>query len=188
MNNIWQNHPKVNRCVDELCRGGVIAYPTEAVWGLGCHPYNESAVATILAIKSRPWHKGLILVAGDMQQVDFLTHDLTPLQKDILRDSWPGHTTWLIEHRNRVPWFVVGRHETVAVRVSTHPIIQALCKKFGGPIVSTSANPAGHEPARDNVKARKYFNRFPVTFCAGRVGKNANPSTIKHLHTGETLR
>ena len=184
----WSRHPKVNRCVDVICNGGVIAYPTEAVWGLGCHPFCESAVAEILALKQRPWQKGLIIVAGSLEQVSFLTHDLTPLQQDILEDSWPGHITWLIEHKNRLPWFITGEHRTVAVRVSAHPVVRGLCQAFGGPIVSTSANPAGFLPAKTGMHARKYFFNTGVEFCAGAIGANLQPSMIKNLYTGETLR
>ena len=183
----WRNHPRIGYCVDALCSGGVIAYPTEAVWGLGCHPFCESAVAQILALKKRPWHKGLILVAGDISQVEFLTYDLPAAQQDTLNQTWPGHISWLLEHKDRIPQIVHGRHTTVAVRVSTHPVIKSLCALFGGPIVSTSANPAGLEPARNVVTAKKYF-RNQVVFAPGQVGAQSTPSKIKNLQTGEIVR
>ncbi len=184
----WRFHPKIGFCVDTLCVGGVIAYPTEAVWGLGCHPFCESAVTDILYLKKRPWRKGLILVAGSIEQVEFLIHDIPALQQDTLAQSWPGHITWLIEHKNRIPEIVHGEHSTVAVRVSTHPIITALCDLFGGPIVSTSANPAGLEPAKTVTRARKYFSSKHVVFAPGQIGKQKNPSIIKNLQTGEQIR
>ena len=184
----WLNHPGVGDCAEHLRRGQVIAYPTEAVWGLGCDPFNEEAVLKILSIKKRPWQKGLILIAGDMSQVEFLLQDLSTSEREQLEQTWPGHNTWLMKHHGLIPWYVCGTHDTVAVRVTVHPVVKALCEQFGGPIVSTSANPAGLPPARNGTKARQYFSREGINFCPGVVGSQASPSTIKNLHTGETLR
>ena len=83
--------------------GGVVAYPTEAVWGLGCDPWNEEAVYRLLALKERPMHNGLILVADDIGQFDFLLDDLPEIWQERLAGSWPGPNTWLVPHQNRLP-------------------------------------------------------------------------------------
>src|SRR5688572_25705866 len=125
--------------------GGVIAYPTEAVWGLGCDPFDEAAVARLLAIKQRDVAKGLILVAGERAQFDDLL-DWSTLPAERLaavEASWPGPNTWIVPATARVPRWITGAHHGVAVRVSAHPLVAALCGKLGGPLVSTSANRAG---------------------------------------------
>lgn len=191
-NKIHSANPYLHQHAYALAAGAVLAYPTEAVWGLGCDPFDEQAVNTILQLKSRAVSKGVILIAGDMSQVNFLLHDLSPEHKQQLKDTWPGPHTWLVPHNNRVPHFVHGDFDTVAVRVSAHPTVQALCQRFGGPIVSTSANPQGLPEARTQLKARSYFahNRFGHTlhYCSGSVGKAVKPSKIQHLLTGEIIR
>lgn len=181
-------NPKLSFCVEALRLGEVIAYPTEAVWGLGCDPFNEAAVAQVLRIKRRAPEKGLILAASDISQFDFLLHDLPPEQLAKLRSSWPGHNTWLVPHHGRVLPILSGQHDTIALRVSAHPIVVALCRKFGRPIVSTSANPQGLPPALNATKVRRYFAYERIYLAPGRVGQAQRPSTIRDLRTGEVIR
>lgn len=178
---------RIHQLAINMACGDVIAYPTEAVWGLGCDPFNGAAVAKILALKKRSVKKGVILIAGDIQQIDFLIRDLPPEQHQKLIASWPGPYTWLIPHHHRVPYFIHGNFDTVAVRVSNHPTVRALCKAFGGPIVSTSANPQGLAPATTALRARSYFGTR-IRYCPGVVGKNKTPSQIQNLLTGEIIR
>ncbi len=179
--------PRLRQAISVLRAGGVIAYPTEAVWGLGCAYDNQHGVARILQLKSRSPKKGLILVAADINQFDFLLEDLDPQVCGPLRASWPGPTTWLVPHRNRLPDWISGEHNTVALRVSNHPTVQALCRGFGGPLVSTSANPQGARPARFGFQARRYFGES-VFYVPGRVGASARPSQIRDLSTGAVIR
>ncbi|MFL0800987.1 MAG: threonylcarbamoyl-AMP synthase [Agarilytica sp.] len=179
---------KLQRCVEALAQGEVIAYPTEAVWGLGCDPFNHQAVSKILALKSRPEKKGLILVAAKIAHFEFLLDGLQPDRREMLEMSWPGHTTWLVPHKHRVPHILSGQHDTIALRVSEHPIIQGLCNYFGGPIVSTSANPQGLRPATSQFKARHYFAKKRVIFAPGQVGAASKPSKIVDLTTGTVIR
>jgi len=165
----------------------VCAYPTEAVWGLGADPYNASAVSRILELKKRPVAKGLILVGADIGSFKHLLQGLPKAQIEALENSWPGPNTWLVPHRGKIPAWVVGEHKTVAIRVSDHPVVKSLCKQVGGCIVSTSANPAGHRPAKTQVQARKYFGRR-VIYCPGEIGTEVRPSTIRNLETGKILR
>lgn len=133
--------------VTALRSGGVIAYPTEAVWGLGCDPDNDEAVAHLLRLKQRDPAKGLILVAGSIAQFAPWLEGL-PLELHApLAASWPGPNTWLVPDNGRTHALVRGAHDSVALRVSDHPGVIELCEAFGGPIVSTSANRAG-EPRR----------------------------------------
>jgi L-threonylcarbamoyladenylate synthase len=174
--------------VRELRTGGVIACPTEAVWGLSCDPQNEDAVNRLLFLKSRPVAKGLILVAAHQDQVEFLLSGLSPEQRQLLSDSWPGPATWLIPHGGRVPGWVSGEHSTVAVRVSSHPAVSALCAAWGGPLVSTSANPAGARPAVETYQVRRYFGDSLHYLLPGRVGAALRPTTIRDLCSGQIIR
>ncbi|WP_188152042.1 L-threonylcarbamoyladenylate synthase [Teredinibacter waterburyi] len=185
---IYNAHPAIHNACRELLRGGVIAYPTEAVWGLGCDPNNSHALERVLQLKRRHWSKGLILVAATIDQVEFLLDGISTSQRAQLEASWPGPNTWLVPHRQRVSQQLCGDHDTIAVRVSSHPVVKALCEQVGGPIVSTSANPQGLSPARSTTQARRYFGRQGVVFAPGVVGPQKTPSIIRDLTTGAILR
>lgn len=178
---------KIAQAVAALAAGKVIAYPTEAVWGLGCDPFNHAAVMELLELKQRSPDKGLILVAGHMQQFDFLLDPLSDAQRKRLQASWPGPTTWLVPHCQHVPQWVSGRYDTVALRVSDHPLVRELCNNFGGPLVSTSANPQGLQPARNSLRVRSYFGRH-VKIVPGSLGTRKNPSEIRDLASGRIVR
>ncbi|MCL7461395.1 Sua5/YciO/YrdC/YwlC family protein [Pseudomonas sp. NW5] len=167
--------------------GGVIAYPTEAVWGVGCDPWNADAVERLLALKQRPVEKGLILVAAERAQFDFLLDDLPVDWLAPLEDSWPGPNTWLVPHQGRLPAWITGRHDSVALRVSDHPGVQALCR-LTGPLVSTSANPAGRPAARSRLRIAQYFGARLDAVLGGELGGRRNPSLIRDLRTGAVLR
>lgn len=174
--------------VNALRQGGVIACPTEAVWGLSCDPANEDAVERLLALKSRPVEKGLIVVAADQAQLECLLSGLSPEHRQTLSDSWPGPATWLLPHRGLMPDWVTGMHSTVAVRVSRHPVVSQLCAAWGGPLVSTSANPAGARPAREAYQVRRYFGDRLDYVLPGRVGAAARPTVIRDLFSGQIIR
>ena len=168
--------------------GGVVACPTEAVWGLSCDPDSAYAVRRLLRLKRRPVEKGLILVAASQAQLGFLLADLPEDQRARLEDSWPGPNTWLVPHRGRVEPWIHGEHNTVAVRVSAHPVVRALCQAWGGPLVSTSANPAGSQPPRAAFQVRRYFGETLDYVLPGHVGGADRPSQIRDLATDTLLR
>ena len=174
--------------LEAVAAGGVVACPTEAVWGLSCDPANEAAVLRLLALKQRPVSKGLILVAASEEQLGFLLADLSAGQRRRLSDSWPGPVTWLVPHRNRVAPWVRGVHDTVAVRVSAHPVVRALCLAWGAPLVSTSANPGGARPPVAAFQVRRYFGERLDAILSGSVGGAGRPTVIRDLATGRVVR
>lgn len=179
----------IENAVTHLLNGGVIAYPTEGVWGLGCDPFDEDAVMRILALKKRPVEKGLILIASDVAQVAALVDALTPEQRDTVLATWPGPTTWLLpDPAQLVPGWIKGKFATVAVRVSAHPGVVQLCRGFGGPIVSTSANPADAPPATSRVRVMTWFGGKLDYVVPGRLGGQRGPSTIRDLHSAQPIR
>lgn len=172
-----------------LVMGGVIAYPTEAVWGLGCDPWNEAAVYRILQLKQRPMHKGLILVASQWSHFQPLVEALTAAQIEQLNATWPGPTTWLMpDPQAWVPPWIKGQHKSVALRVSAHPLVARLCDRFGGPIVSTSANLAGRQPARSRLHILRTFGDQLNYVVSGELGQSKHPSQVKDLVSGQIIR
>lgn len=176
-----------------LKQGKVLAYPTEAVWGLGCDPYNEHAFAEILRLKQRPIEKGVILLAAHVQQVEHLLVPLTMEMRTQVIASWQNRrpneraTTWLLPAHASIPSWIKGNHPKVAVRVTTHPVCVALCHAFDGFVVSTSANPAGLEPARSLQEAHQYF-ASDVNYLNGDLGLSQEPSRILDAVTGQIIR
>jgi L-threonylcarbamoyladenylate synthase len=173
-----------------LRRGGVIAYPTEAVWGLGCDPRDEAATLRLLALKQREVDKGLILIAANEAQlapfVDF--ESLDEAQRATVRASWPGPNTWIVPASNGAPGWITGEHDGIAVRVTAHPGVIALCEAFGGAIVSTSANRAG-------LPAAAAFDALDPAIVAGvdavlqgETGGLGRPSAIRDARDGRRLR
>lgn len=173
---------------DVLAAGGVVACPTEAVWGLSCNPQDPLAVARVLSLKGRPVAKGLILVAASEGQLEFLLGQLGEQERRTLSASWPGPATWLVAHHQRVPDWIHGDHDTVAVRVSDHPVVRALCTAWGGPLVSTSANRAGARPPRERFQVQRSFGDRLDYYLPGQVGRSARPSTIRDLVSGQIVR
>lgn len=178
---------RVQQAAREIRAGAVIAYPTEAVWGLGCDPWNEDAVYRLLALKSRPVDKGLILVADNIRQFDFLFEDFPQDWIDRMASTWPGPNTWLVPHQNLLPEWVTGVHDTVALRVSDHPQVRDLCSLVG-PLISTSANPQGRPPARTRLRIEQYFRGQVDLVLGGSLGGRKNPSVIRDLATGNVVR
>jgi len=169
--------------------GGVIAYPTEAVWGLGCDPWNPEAVHRILALKQRPVDKGVILIGATPAQFAPLLAPLSPEQKALLDASWPGPHTWLIpDPEGWVPDWVRGQFDTVAVRVSAHPVVAALCQAAGHPIVSTSANLAGQAPLLTAEAVQAQFGTMLDVVVQGATGGQKTPSKIQDLRSGKLVR
>lgn len=177
----------LDAAVTSLRDGGVIAYPTEAVWGLGCDPDNGEALASLIRLKQRDPAKGLILIAGDIAQLEPWLAGLDKLDRQRLAASWPGPNTWLVPDNGRSKPLLRGEHASVALRVSDHPGVIALCAAFGGPLVSTSANRAGEPPALDAATVRHYFGDA-VHVLDGPLGGLSRPSTIRDLRSGEVLR
>lgn len=184
----WSLNPRVQFAARQMRRGGVVAYPTEAVWGLGCDPFDEMAVLRLLELKDRPMEKGVILIAAHLRMFEPLLEGLDDLQLQRLKNSWPGPNTWLVPHWNRVPAWISGKFPSVALRVTDHPVAVGLSRAFGGPIVSTSCNPAGLAPARTIDQVRRYFGGQLDAITSGQVGARANPSEIRDLLTGQIVR
>ena len=174
--------------VEQLKAGQVIAYPTEAVYGLGCDPTNESAVRKILTLKGRPESAGLVLIASDYSQLLPWIADTPDHLVAKARQAWPGPVSWLFPRADSVPDYVAGKHPTVAVRITAHQPSRDLCEAFGSALISTSANHTSAEPARSAGEVESYFGRSLGGILAGDLGDGSKPSEIRDLATGAIIR
>lgn len=171
----------------ELRRGAVVACPTEAVWGLSCDPLNERAVSALLALKQRPVGKGLILVAAHLDQLAYYIEPPSRMALRRARDTWPGPATWVFPASPYTPAWITGDHDTVAVRVTAHPVLAALCTRFGGALVSTSANRSGQPPCRTVTGVRLRLDAR-LRVVPGATGGRDAPTPIREAATGHLLR
>ena len=175
----------INRAADTLLGGGIIAYPTEGVFGLGCMPDDLEAVVQLLRIKKRDPAKGLILIASDKSQLrDWLAGDVGQLP-----DPDSSHpVTWIAQASARVASLVRGDHATIAVRLTTNPTAAAICSAVDSPIVSTSANFSGQGVVRNHLVLRRKFGACVDYIVPGECGPASGPSEIRDLATGTILR
>lgn len=186
MNNNLQRDA-IAAAIDVLNEERVIAYPTEAVFGVGCDPDSETAVMRLLELKQRPVDKGLILIAANYEQLKPYIDDtmLTDVQRETIFPL-AGPVTFVFPAPATTPRWLTGRFDSLAVRVTDHPLVVALCRAYGKPLVSTSANLSGLPPCRTVDEVRAQFGAaFPVVLVKrGRL----NPSEIRDALTGELFR
>lgn len=180
----WQLH----QIVRLFRSGGIISYPAEAVWGLGCDPLNADAVSRLLALKGRMAGKGFILVASSLEQLQDYLLPLSSSIQDKVDRFWPGPVTLLLPARDDVPWWLKGQYQQLAVRVSTHPVIKKLCDAWNGPMISTSANLSGRHPAMNIHQVRRYFGNELDAIIPGELDKPGRPTPIIDIATDRVLR
>lgn len=190
MPTIFTQH-QLDAACEVLRGGGVLAYPTEAVFGLGCDPHNERAVSALFAIKRRDPRQGFLVIASEVSQLAELV-DWTlipPTLLDVIGSSWPGPCTWIVPRKASVPPWFVGTHSGIAVRVTAHPVARALSNRFGGSLISTSANLHGQRPA---TSLPHVLLQFPGDVLGGVVdaplGSLSQPTPIRNALTGAHVR
>ncbi|HEX7079792.1 MAG TPA: L-threonylcarbamoyladenylate synthase [Gammaproteobacteria bacterium] len=179
---------RVKRAARCVRAGGVVAYPTEAVYGIGCLPDDAEAVRRVLRIKRRSWRKGVLLVGANVEQLArYAVIDASPHLEEILA-SWPGPHTWVLPARRRTPAWITGGRRTVAVRLTAHSISRALCCRAGSALVSTSANRSGRPPLRSALAVRRALGAELDDVLDGPLGGLSSPTTIRDGMTGRVLR
>lgn len=182
------SHVLLDKATRVLLAGGLIAYPTEAVYGLGCLPERGDTVQRLLIAKRRSWRKGLTLIAASLEQLEPLVVWPEGDMRRAVLDSWPGPFTWVLDARPGVPQLLSGGRDTLAVRITDHPLASELCRRTGGPLVSTSANRAGRPPLRRALQVRREFGSELDYVLAGRLGGLEQPTAIRDGRTGALLR
>ena len=178
------NGAALRRAAQVIRRGGIVAYATEGVFGLGCDPRNRRAVERLLKLKRRKQAKGLIVIAAHSGQLKPYVRELPAAALA----SWPGPHTWLVQASSSAPDWITGKHNRIAVRVTAHPQAAALCRVAGMAIVSTSANRGGQPPARNWREARAHFGNKVDFILRGRVQQGGRVSTITDAITGNIVR
>ncbi|MDT3705749.1 MAG: Sua5/YciO/YrdC/YwlC family protein [Thiobacillus sp.] len=170
-----------------LRRGGLIAYPTESCYGLGCDPRNPRALQRLVRLKGRSAAKGLLLIADHFKRLQPFVRPLSAADRARMQRSWPGPVTWVVPASSACPPLLTGGRPTIAVRVTAHPGAARLCRLLGMALVSTSANKSGRRPAKTAAECRRIFGPR-IRVIAGRIGPRRRPSTLIDLATGTVLR
>ena len=176
----------LQQAVSRLQTGGVIAYPTEGVWGLGCLWTDEDAIKEILRLKQRPLEKGMIVLCAKLSDIEAFLLPLSTEHQQQIAQHYPHPVTWILPCKSSVPESVRGQHNSIAVRFSRHPQVQELCAAVG-PIISTSANPTGLAAAMSAEDVRQYFNDQLSYILPGELGGYSKPSEIRTLD-GQRVR
>ncbi|MGH8223585.1 MAG: L-threonylcarbamoyladenylate synthase [Woeseiaceae bacterium] len=176
----------LKRAASILRAGGVVAYPTEGVYGLGCLPSIGAAVERVLAIKQREPKLGLILIAAEPAQLEGWIAD--DVDAGRLESTATKPVTWIVRAADDVPWHIRGEHSGIAVRVTAHPVAAALCRAAGSALVSTSANLSGQSPTRNPWVLRRSFGSLVDFIVPGRCGEACGASEIRDFESGKVLR
>lgn len=179
---------KLDQAARCIVGGGVVAYPTEAVYGIGCLPTDDEALDRIVRIKRRDARKGLIVVAANFEQLERLAEFPHGKVLDEIRASWPGPVTWVVPARPGVSPLLTGGRASLAVRISDHPIVRQLCRRTGSALVSTSANLSGRRPAVTALEVRRRLGHAVDFVLAGPVGGRQRPTEIRDAASGAILR
>lgn len=178
----------LRRAARAILRGGIVACPTEGVYGLHCDPLDPIAVERIHELKGRTASKGLILLAAGIDQLEGYLDLSEPGSRERLEASWPGPVTWIVPAAIATPDWLTAGEATIAVRVTDHPVAAALCSSCGIALVSTSANISGLPPARTALAVQRIFGQALDYVLHAPTGGLPGPTEIRLLATGEKLR
>ncbi len=178
----------IKQAVKVLKNGGLIAYPTEGVFGIGCDPLQLSALQRVIEIKQRDASKGLIIVSAEFSHLENFIEPLDLLTRERLLATWPGAVTWIVRAKPTLPELLTGGRETIAVRVSQHPVIVSLSQEFGGPIVSTSANYSGQPACTTATAVRQALGEKIDLLLDAPVGGQQGATPIFDAASGNRLR
>ncbi len=171
-----------------LREGGLIAYPTEAVFGLGCLPDKLQTIEKLLKLKQRPIEKGLILLASELSQLEPY---LSPFDDEILQklqSTWPGPTTWILPTPKETSSLIKGQFDTIAVRISAHPLVRELCQQCQSAIISTSANITDKNMSYSASDVRQHFDNQLDYILDGPLGESKKPTVIIDALSDKIIR
>ncbi len=177
---------QIRQAASAIRNQGVICYPTESVFGLGCDPLCYTAVDKILQLKQRPVEKGLILIASRIEQLAPFIQLSEEQQAQLLGQT--SAITWLVNKSATTPPWISGSHSKVAIRLSKHPLVRALCNQLDSAIVSTSANPSTQAAARTLLRVKQYFPDQLDYYLNGELGNTGNATPIIDMQSGNIIR
>jgi len=177
------------RACKTVKQGGVIAYPTEGVYGIGCDPYQQIAIARILSMKKRSIDKGFIVIASEWAQIQSWLGEVPAERFAEVRSTWPGSTTWVFPATTLVPQWIKGAYDSVAVRITAHPIAKQLCDELNGPLVSTSFNIEDGALARNEEEAKASLIAKHIDLIVpGEIGDEPGPTPIRDALSDDLIR
>ena len=179
----------IEKAVEILKNGGIVAVPTEGIYGLSCDASNIEAVKRLRTLKQREDNKGFIVVSADLEQLQPFIQPLNPKQLSLVQSTWPGPVTWLIPVNPNVSNLIHGDDPTIAVRVTAHPLLSEICRKLGKAVISTSANKAGEAPALRASGIDDIFTINQVDYILeGHLGELSGPTEIRDLQSNAIIR
>lgn len=168
-------------------QGGVIVYPTETVYGLGCNPMDVEAVSYLCRLKNRDISKGLILLGNSIELFADYIKPLNATETGKISQS-DEPTSWIVPAFENTPAWLTGNRDTLVIRITDHPVVSKLCNQLGHPLVSSSANPGAQKPAINALQIHRYFHNIVDAILVSSDTCSGQPSAIKQLGTGELLR
>ncbi len=149
---------EVEQGIEALRKGGVVAYPTDTVYGLGAGLSDDAAVQRVIDAKGRAESMGMPLLLSRADMLAPIVKEVHPEAEALIERFWPGALTLVMTKSAAVSDLVTGSRSSVAVRVPNHPVPRALSEGVGGPIIGTSANRTGAVPASSAVQVREQLN------------------------------
>ena len=161
-----------------IAGGGVIAFRTDTIYGLGVDPFNEAAVARLKELKGREDNKPILLLISDAEQVERLIASCSDEFKIAAREFWPGPLTIVARAVSELPEEITAGTGTVGVRLPADESVRELVRECGGVLTATSANPAGREPARSAHEVAGYFSSGLDLIVDGGEVTATQPSTV----------
>ncbi len=178
---------RIRLAAHHIKHGGVIIYPTETVFGLGCDPFNKSAVDYLNFLKQRNTNKGLILLAGSLEQLEpYIEVPDQPSRNRLLHNKVP--TSWIVAAKKNMPGWITAQDGSVAVRISKHPVVIQLCGLLGSPLVSSSANVGGAKPAQNTLQLHSYFHDQVHSMLTSDYPQSGKPSIVRQLADNKIFR
>jgi len=178
----------IQSAVATVQSGGLLVYPTEGVYGIGCDYRNQSTVLRLLQLKKRKIQQGLVLIASHIDQVLCLIQPLDRLHLARALKTWPGHHTWVFPASSLAPKWVTGSHDSVAIRVTEHPTVKALCDHLGHALISTSANISGQVTPNKSQEIQDIWGNQVNYYLDLPLGGANQPSPIRLASDGRQLR
>lgn len=172
---------EIKNAVAVLCAGGLVAFPTETVYGLGADASNPEALKKVFAAKGRPHDHPLIVHVADAAQLANWAREIPPAATRLAKKFWPGPLTMILRRAPGVSDLVTGGQDTVALRVPSHPVAQALLRAFGGGIAAPSANRFGRVSATTAEHVRHEFGDTVDCVLDGGAADVGIESTIVDL-------
>jgi L-threonylcarbamoyladenylate synthase len=172
------------KCIKQ---GGLIAYPTETVYGLGVDPFNQQALLRLFATKGRTAEKAIIVLIRGTIDLPTLTSDLPAIAESLINAFWPGPLTLIFKASAQLPKELLGGRDTLALRHSNAPIAQSLVDALGGPLTSTSANISGQPPAQSAQEVQNQLESHLDLIINGGPSPQSQPSTLLDISTNKPI-